>query len=156
MRKLAVLGLLMAARVAVAQSPDPREHNFTFSVDGAAVTGVIGYRIEFTQTPVATTSSRRLDLPYVPTQRALFLTVTQKGLSQLQDWLNSATDAQTPVTHTVTIVAKDNAGSALASWELTGVAPSTFVSAAAGTITEVDSTVQFGFDRLRLIQARNK
>jgi hypothetical protein len=156
MRKLAVLGLLMLAGAAAAQSPDPREHNFTFSVDGAGITGVIGYRIEFAQNPAATRGSRRLDLPYLPTQRALFITVTQKGLNQLQDWLNSATDVQTPVSHTVTIVAKDNAGSALASWELTGVTPSTFVSAAAGTITEVDSTVQFDFDRLRLIQARAK
>jgi hypothetical protein len=78
MRKLAVLGLLMLAGAAAAQSPDPREHNFTFSVDGAGITGVIGYRIEFAQNPAATRGSRRLDLPYLPTQRALFITVTSR------------------------------------------------------------------------------
>jgi hypothetical protein len=156
MKKLAMLGFLVLAPAAAAQSPDPREHNFTFSVDGAVVGGVVGYRIEFAQTPATVRGQRRLDVPYEPTQRVLFITVTQKGLSQLQDWLNSTTDTQTPVSHAVSIVAKDNTGSALASWELTGVMPSTFSSAAAGTITEVDSTVEFVFDRLRLVQARAK
>jgi hypothetical protein len=36
------------------------------------------------------------------------------------------------------------------------VVPDTFTSNAAGTITEVDSTVEFLFDRLRLVQAANK
>lgn len=153
---LTVLSVLAVARAAAGQSPDPREHNFTFSVDGAQIGGVVGYRIEFTKNPIARSDSRRLDLAYVPDQRALYITVTQKGLSQLQDWLNSATDSQTPVSHAVTIVAKDNSDVLLAQWELTGVTPSTFSSAAAGTITEVDSTIQFVFDRLHLVQARAK
>jgi hypothetical protein len=82
--------------------------------------------------------------------------VTEKGLHQLQDWLNSATDALTPASHMVAIVAKDNNGGLLARWELTGVTPMTFSSAASGTVNSVDSTVQFLFDRLRLIEAKAK
>jgi hypothetical protein len=152
----AVLGFLAVVRVAAAQSPDPREHNFTFSVDGTQIGGVVGYRIEFTKNPVARSDSRRLDLSYVPDQRALYITVTEKGLHQLQDWLNSATDALTPASHMVAIVAKDNNGGLLARWELTGVTPMTFSSAASGTVNSVDSTVQFLFDRLRLIEAKAK
>lgn len=157
MRKgLMVLVFVALAGSAAAQNPDPREHNFTFSVEGAVIGGVVGYRIEFAQTPTDSRGSRRLDASYIPSQRSLFLTVTQKGLSQLQDWLNSATDTQAPVSHTVLIVAKDNSGELLASWELTSVTPSTFSSTASGTISEVDSTIQFSFDRLRLVQARPK
>lgn len=157
MRKcLALLGFVALAGSAAAQTPDPREHNFTFSVEGAGIGGVVGYRIEFAPGSAESRGSRRLDVPYVPTQRSLFLTVNQKGLSQLQDWLNSATDAQAPVGHTVTIVAKDSSGGMLASWELAGVTPVTFSSTAAGTISEVDATIQFSYDRLRLVQARSR
>jgi hypothetical protein len=152
----AVLGFLGVALVAAAQSSDPREHNFTFSVDGTQIGGVVGYRIEFTKNPAARSDSRRLDLSYAPDQRALSITVTEKGLNQLQDWLNSATDTQTPLSHTVAIVAKDNNGGLLARWELSGVTPMTFSSAAAGTVSTVESTVQFLFDRLRLIEAKGK
>ncbi len=63
MRKwLAAFGFLMAARVATAQNPDPREHNFTFSVDGTQIGGVVGYRIGFSRNPTARSDSRRLDL----------------------------------------------------------------------------------------------
>lgn len=153
---LAFLAAWMAAPAATAQNPDPREHNFTFAVDGAVMGGVVGYRIEFAPIPADSAGNRRLDLAYVPNQRVLYITVTQKGLNQLQDWLNSTTDTQTPVTHTVTIAAKDNANSLLVQWELTGVTPNTFSSSAAGNINEVDSTVVFVFDRLRLVQARAK
>ena len=155
MRKwLAVAGLLIAASVATAQTPDPREHNFTFAVDGTTIGGVVGYRIGFTRNPTARTDSRRLDLAYSPDQRTLSITVTEKGLNQLQDWLNSATDAQVPVSHSITIIAKDNAGILLARWELTNVMPMTFSSAAAGLINEVDSTIEFLFDKLRLVEAK--
>jgi hypothetical protein len=157
MRKwLVVTALLMAASVATAQTPDPREHNFTFAVDGALIGGVVGYRIEFAPTPAADAGNRRLDLSYIPNQRVLYLTVTQKGLNQLQDWLNSTTDTQSPATHSVTITAKDNANSLLAQWQLTGVTLNTFSSAAAGNINEVNATIQFVFDRLSLVQARSK
>ena len=61
--------------------------------------------------------------------------------------------AYAAVTKTVTIEARDNQSNLLAKWELTGVAPSTFSSAAAGNLDEVDSTIEFLFDKLRLVQA---
>ena len=152
---MACLGCLAAA-VAEAAGPDPRERNFKFFVDGVQIDGVVGYRIAFARAPVSRTDSRRLDLSYSPDQRLLSLTVTQKGLNRLQDWLNGATDTQTPITKTITIEADDNQDNLLAKWELTGVTPSTFSSAAAGNINEVDSTLEFIFDRLRLVQASGK
>lgn len=152
---MACLGCLAAA-VAEAAGPDPRERNFKFFVDGVQIDGVVGYRIAFARAPVSRTDSRRLDLSYSPDQRLLALTVTQKGLNRLQDWLNGATDTQTPITKTITIEADDNQDNLLAKWELTGVTPSTFSSAAAGNINEVDSTLEFIFDRLRLVQASGK
>jgi len=153
---LAILLGYLAAVPARAAGPDPRERNFKFFVDGVEISGVVGYRIAFARLPVSRTDSRRLDLSYSPDQRQLIITVTQKGLNRLQDWLNGATDTATPTTKTVTIEARDNQDSVLAQWELTGVTPSTFSSAAAGNINEIDSTVEFIFDRLRLIQASGK
>ena len=159
MKKRIVFAFLLACVTAFplrAAGPDPRERNFKFFVDGAEIAGVVGYRIAFARSPVSRTDSRRLDLAYSPDQRQLIITVTQKGLNRLQDWLNGATDTATPATKTVTIEARDNQDSLLASWELTGVTPSTFSSAAAGNINEIDSTVEFVFDRLRLVQASGK
>ena len=159
MRNRIVFALLLACLTAApvrAAGPDPRERNFKFFVDGVEISGVVGYRIAFARLPVSRTDSRRLDLAYSPDQRQLIITVTQKGLNRLQDWLNGATDTATPTTKTVTIQANDNQDSLLAQWELTGVAPSTFSSAAAGNINEIDSTIEFVFDRLRLVQANGK
>jgi hypothetical protein len=153
---LAFLTAWMAAPGVTAQNPDPREHNFTFAVDGATIGGVVGYRIGFTRNPTMRTDSRRLDVAYSPDQRVLSITVTEKGLNQLLDWLNSATDAQLPVSHAITIIAKDNAGGLLAHWELSAAMPMTFSSAASGTINSIDSTVEFLFDKLRLVEARAK
>lgn len=153
---VALLGCLLGSWMAAMPGPDPRERNFKFFVDGVEIDGVVGYRINFARLPVSRTDSRRLDLAYSPDQRILSLTVTQKGLNRLQDWLNSATDTQNPTTKTVTIEARDNQDTLLAKWELTGVAPSTFSSAAAGNLNEVDSTVEFLFDKLRLLQANGK
>jgi hypothetical protein len=153
---LAVLGLMVAARTASAQSPDPREHNFTFAVDGTTIGGVVGYRIGFTRNPTARTDSRRLDLTYSPDQRLLVITVSEKGLAQLQDWLNSATDAQAPAAHTITIIARDNSDVLLVQWEVTGAVPMTITQAAAGTINTTDSTIEFLYDKLRLVQAKGK
>lgn len=150
---LAVLGAILAANLSRA-AIDPREKNFRFLVDGVEIGGVVGYRIEFTRVPVTRDDSRRLDRAYSPDQRKLVITVTEKGLNQLQEWLNSATDAATAVTKTVTIIARDNREELLARWELVGVAPVTFSSAGAGTINQVDSTVEFLYDRLRLVEAR--
>ena len=156
MAALAVLAAWMVAPGANAQGPDPREHNFTIAMDGTTIGGVVGYRIGFTRNPSMRTDSRRLDLAYSPDQRVLSITVTEKGLNQLQDWLNSATDAQVPVSHAITIIAKDNAGGLLAHWELSAVVPMTFSCAATGTINSIDSTVEFLFDKLRLVEAKPK
>ena len=110
----------------------------------------------FSRLPVSRTDSRQLNLAYSPDQRQLIITVTQKGLNRLQDWLNGATDTGTPVSKTVAIEARDNQDTLLARWELSSVTPSTFSSAAAGNINEIDSTVEFFFDRLRLVQANGK
>ena len=153
------LALLLACVTAVplrAAGVDPRERNFKFFVDGVQIDGVVGYKISFARNPATREDSRRLDLSYSPDQRLLSVTVTQKGLNRLQDWLNSCTDAQTTVTKTVQIEADDNEGGLLAKWELTGVTPSTFSSAGAGTLSEVDATLEFIFDRLRLVQASGK
>ncbi|MCA1610358.1 MAG: phage tail protein [Acidobacteria bacterium] len=125
-------------------------------VDGAEVAGVVGYRIEFARNPMSKDDQRRLGVAYSPDQRRLLITVTQKGLNQLQDWLNSATDTSTPASKTISIQAKNNQDQLLARWDLSGVVPSTFSSSAAGTIDEVDSTVEFLFDRLRLVEASAK
>src|SRR5450759_3071108 len=151
----ALLGCLAAAAVRAA-GPDPRERNFKFFVDGVETDGVVGYRIDFARVPVSRTDSRQLNRAYSPDQRQLTITVTQKGLNRLQDWLNGATDTGTPLSKAVAIEAYDNQSTLLARWELSGVAPSTFSSAAAGNINEIDSTVQFMFDRLRLVQANGK
>jgi hypothetical protein len=150
-----LLGFLTAA-AAGAAGPDPRERNFKFFVDGVEIDGVVGYRIAFARVPVSRTDSRRLDLGYAPDQRQLIITVTQKGLNRLQDWLNGATDTATPTAKAVTIEARDNQDNLLARWDLSGVMPSTFSSAAAGNISEIDSTIEFLFDRLRLVQANGK
>jgi hypothetical protein len=152
----AVLLACLAAGPLRAAGPDPRERNFKFFVDGVEIAGVVGYRIAFSRDPVSRTDSRRLGLAYSPDQRQLTITVTQKGLNRLQDWLNGATDTATPASKTVTIEARDNQDSLLAQWELTGVTPSTFSSAGAGNVSEIDSTVEFIFDRLRLVQASGK
>jgi len=142
--------------MAAALPPDTRERHFRFLVDGVEIDGVVGYRIEFTRVPAARDDSRRLDRAYSPDQRRLVVTLTEKGLNRLQDWLNSATDSATPVSKNVSIQARDNREELLARWELTGVTPVTFSSAAAGNINQVDSTVEFSFDRLRLVEAKGK
>lgn len=157
MRKLALaLTLILGLPALGAAAPDPRERNFRLLVDGVETDGVVGYRIEFTRSPFSRDDSRRLDRAYSPDQRRLIITVTEKGLNRLQAWLNGVTDASTPLTKTVTIIARDNREELLAQWELTGVTPMTFSSAGAGTINQVDSTIEFAFDRLRLVEARAK
>jgi len=156
MKKLALVLALLSLPAWGSAGPDPRERNFRVLVDGIETDGIVGYRIEFTRVPAARADSRRLDRTYSPDQRRLVLTVTEKGLNRLQAWLNEATDTATPVAKTVTIVARDNREELLAQWELTGVIPTTFSSAGAGNINQVDSTVEFLFERLRLVEARGK
>lgn len=154
LRSLIVLVVLVSASAASAQvGPDPRERSFQFFVDGVLTAGVIGYRIEFNHDPVTRTDSRRLDTAYSPDQRRLVVSVTQKGLNRLQDWLNGATDTGTPVAKSVALVARDNQDNVLARWELTNVQPATFSSAGAGVLAEVDATIEFTYSTLRLVQA---
>jgi hypothetical protein len=175
---IAVVFLALASGAA-AQNPLPDQHNFTFAVDGVPVAGVIGFRIEFAPGTGNPALPERLDKSYLPVQRALYVTVTQKGLNQLQDWINSVTTVppsasrtvsiasreagaapaggSTPATtHSVSITARDNGGTLLVQWSLTGVTPNTLSSSVAGTITEVDTTIQFLYETLQLVQAANK
>lgn len=154
LRSLIVLVALVSASIASAQTgPDPRERSFQFFVDGVQTAGVVGYRIEFNHDPVNRTDSRRLDTAYSPDQRRLVITVTQKGLNRLQDWLNSATDLGAPISKSVALVARDNQDNVLARWELAVVTPVTFSSAGAGVLNEVDATIEFSYTTLRLVQA---
>ena len=151
-----LLGGLAGSASANPNGSDPRERNFKLRVDGVQIDGVVGYRIDFSRNPAPLSDQRRLGIAYAPDQRRLVVTVTQKGLNRLQDWLNGATDTATPVSKTVSIQALDNSDTLLARWELTSVVPSTFSSAAAGNISEVDATIEFQFDRLRLVEANGK
>lgn len=146
--------LLVVSAASRATGPDLRERNFRLLVDGVEVEGVVGYRISFARVPMPRSDSRRLDRAYAPDERLLVLTLTEKGLNRLQDWLNDATDDGTPAGKNVTIIARDNQNELLARWEFTGVNPVTFSSAAAGNVNQVDSTVEFAFDRMRLVEAR--
>jgi len=150
------LAILLASAFARASGPDPRERNFRLLVDGVEVEGVVGYRISFARVPVPRVDSRRLDRSYSPDERRLVLTLTEKGLNRLQSWLNDATDDGTPAGKNVTIVARDNESETLAKWDFTGVSPVTFSSAAAGNVNQVDSTVEFSFERMRLVEARGR
>ena len=151
---LTVLAFLAAFSVPAQTGPDPRENSFQFFVDGVVTAGVIGYRIEFNHDPVARTDSRRLDTAYSPDQRRFVITVTQKGLNRLTDWINSATNTGTPTTKNVAIVTNDNQQNVLARWDLTGVTPATFSSSGAGVLTEVDATIEFAYQTLTLSQAK--
>jgi hypothetical protein len=162
MKRTLVAWLVLTALLSAVAAPampngaDPRERFFKFSVDGVHIDGVVGYRIDFTRNPVPVPDQRRLGIAYAPDQRRLVITVTQKGLNRLQDWLNGATDTGAPVSKMVSIQAIDSSDTLLAQWDLTGVVPSTFSSAGAGNLTEVDATIEFIFDKLRLVQANGK
>jgi hypothetical protein len=148
-----VLLAFSVAPVLRAQVPDPRETSFQFFVDGTLTAGVVGYRIEFNHNPVPRSDARRLDQAYSPDLRRFSVTVTQKGLNRLQDWINSATSTGSPVTKSVAFVARDSQQNVLARWEMTGVTPATFSSEGSGSLSEVNATVEFAYDTLTLVQA---
>ena len=153
MKKIMSLGLFLAVATAVlAANGDPREANFKILVDGVQVSGIVGYSIEYIGNPVTIPTVGTL--PTNP--HRLLLTATQKGLNHMQDWLNATTSTGAPVTHSVTVEALDTSGNLLVRWDLTSVVPSKFTSQAAGSISEVDSTVEFAFDRLTLVEASGK
>jgi hypothetical protein len=151
---LILLAMLPAALLSAQVGPDPRENSFQFFVDGVVTGGVIGYRIEFNHDPTLKTDSRQLNTAYSPDQRRLVITVTQKGLNRLQEWLNAATDTGTPIAKSVAIATRDNQQNILARWDLTNVQPATFSSAGAGVLTEVTATIEFSYSTLKLVQAR--
>ena len=154
MRTRSVLaGLGAFLLVAAAASAVEGRTNVSIAVDGVPLDGVLGYRIEFNRQPLPRSDSRLLGLSYSPDQRKLVLTVTQKGLSRLQEWLNSASETDAPPAKTVTVVAKNDKEEVLVRWEVAGAIPTTISSAAAGTFEDVTSTVEFLFDRLRILEA---
>lgn len=150
----AVSSFLLASGLGAQTGPDPRENSFQFFVDGVLTAGVVGYGIQFNHDPQARTDSRRLDTQYSPDNRRFVITVTQKGLNRLTDWLNSATWTGAPTTKNVSIIARDNSQNVLARWDLTGVTPATFSSIGTGMLTEVDATIEFAYATLTLTQAK--
>lgn len=151
---LLALGFLVASALPAQTGPDPRENSFQFFVDGVLTAGVIGYRIEFNHDPLTRSDSRRLDTAYSPDNRRFVITVTQKGLNRLMDWINSATGTGEPITKAVSIVARDPQQNVLARWDLTQVTPATFSSSGTGVLTEVDATIEFAYATLTLTQAK--
>ena len=119
LRSLLFAALLLPAAGLLAQS----EQSFQFYVDGVLTAGVVGYQINFNHNTVTRSDSRRLDTAYSPDQRLFTITVTQKGLNRLQDWINSATSTGTPTTKNASLVVRTADGTILVRWELTGRDP---------------------------------
>jgi len=151
-RVLAALAgvLLLAAAPAAA---DDLAANGRLMVDGVNVDGVLGYRIEFSRQSVIRTDSRRLGVAYSPDDKNLQLTVNQKGLNHLQDWLNSVMGGGTPASKTLILTALDAQDKVLVRWQLNGVMPTTLSHAASGQFVSVSATVEFFFDTLQLLEA---
>jgi hypothetical protein len=147
-------GFLLLTTAAPAQTgPDPRENSFQFFVDGQLTAGVIGFRIEFNHDPQNNSTARKLNTQYSPDNRRFVVTVTQKGLNRLQDWINSATGTGPVLTKQVYIIVKDNNGNVLVRWDLTDVTPATLSSTGTGILTEVDATIEFAYATLTQSQA---
>ena len=150
---LGFLFSLVAAAASAQTGPDPRENSFQFFVDGQLTAGIIGYRIEFNHDPQTNSDARKLNTQYSPDNRRFVITVTQKGLNRLQDWINSATGSGPVLTKQVYIVVKDNNGNVLVRWDLTDVTPATLSSSGTGILTEVDATIEFAYTALMQSQA---
>lgn len=151
LRFLLVAALLLPAAGLRAQSS---EQSFQFLVDGVLTAGVVGYQINFNHNTVTRSDSRRLDTAYSPDQRILTISVTQKGLNRLQDWLNGATSTGTPATKNVSLVVRTADGTILVRWELTGVTPVNLASSGSGVLTQLAADVQFWFETLTQVQAK--
>ena len=150
LRFLLIAALLQPAAGLLAQS----EQSYQFFVDGVLTAGVVGYQINFNHNTVTRSDSRRLDTAYSPDQRILTISVTQKGLNRLQDWLNGATSTGTPATKNVSLVVRTADGTILVRWELTGVTPVNVSSSGSGVLTQVAADVQFWFETLTQVQAK--
>ena len=151
LRFLLVAALLLPAAGLQAQAS---EQSFQFLVDGVLTAGVVGYQINFNHNTVTRSDSRRLDTAYSPDQRILTISVTQKGLNRLQDWLNGATSTATPATKNVSLVVRTADGTILVRWELTGVTPVNLSSSGSGVLTQATADVQFWFETLTQVQAK--
>jgi hypothetical protein len=151
LRFLLVAALLLPAAGLQAQTS---EQSFQFLVDGVLTAGVVGYQINFNHNTVTRSDSRRLDTAYSPDQRILTISVTQKGLNRLQDWLNGATSTGTPATKNVSLVVRTADGTILVRWELTGVTPVNLSSSGSGVLTQASADVQFWFETLTQVQAK--
>ena len=146
-------GLVGALLLAAAAPADDPATNVRVSVDGVNVDGILGYRIEFNRQSLLRTDARRLGVAYSPDTRNLQLTVTQKGLNRLQDWINSVGNGGTPPTKTVVLTALDAKDQVLVRWQLNGVMPTTLNHAAAGQFVDVTATLEFFFDGMQLLEA---
>ena len=153
-RPLLALVLMLPAALLPAQATDPREQSYQFFVDGVLTAGIIGYQITFNHSTVSRADARQLDTAYTPDQRILAVQVTQKGLNRLQDWINSATNAGTPVSHAVSLVVRTSDGTILVRWEFANVTPTTVATQGTGAQTEADATVSFLFDTMNQVQAK--
>ncbi len=149
-RCLLFAALLLPAAGLRAQS----EQSFQFYVDGVLTAGVVGYQINFNHNTVTRSDSRRLDTAYSPDQRLFTISVTQKGLNRLQDWLNSLTATGAPATKNASLVVRTADGTILVRWELTGVTPVNLQSSGSGVMAQVAADVQFWFETLTQVQAK--
>ena len=152
---LLALGSLFLATAASAQTgPNPAENSFQFFVDGQLTAGIIGCQIAFNHDPLTNTTARKLNTQYSPDNRRFTITVTQKGLNRLQDWINSATGTGPVLTKTVYIIVKDNNGNTLVRWDMTDVTPATLSSSVTGVVTgDMTATIEFAYATLTQSQA---
>ena len=148
------LTLFLASLALSAQTGDNREQSYQFYVDGVLTAGVIGYSINFNHSTVSRTDSRRLDTAFSADQRQLTLSMTQKGLNRIMDWLNGATDTGAPLTKNVSLVVRTADNTVLARWEFTGVTPTTVTTDGKGPQSEVSAAAGFIFETMKLVQAR--
>ena len=153
-RPLLALALCLIAAALSAQATDNREQSYQFYVDGVLTAGVIGYQVAFNHSTVTRADSRHLDTAFSPDQRLLAVSVTQKGLNRLQDWLNGATNTGAPVSKNVALVVRTADGTILVRWEFTNVTPQSVTAQGSGLQTEVAATVSFLFDTMNQVQAK--
>lgn len=153
-RALLAVALCLVALTLPAQTVDPNEQSYQFYVDGVLTAGVVGYQVNFNHSTVSRTDSRQLNTAYSPDLRNLSVSVTQKALNRLQDWLNSATNTGAPVAKNLSLVVRTADGTILVRWEFGGCTPTTEVSQGNGPQTQVAATLTFLFDTMNQVQAK--
>jgi hypothetical protein len=153
-RVLLAVALSLAAVAVSAQTTDPREQSYQFYVDGVLTAGIVGYQVNFNHSTVSRTDSRQLNTAYSPDTRNLSVSVTQKGLNRLQDWLNGATNTGAPVAKNLSLVVRTADGTILVRWEFAGCMPTTVAAQGSGAQTGVEATLTFLFDTMNQVQAK--